>query len=332
MKRREFLKNAGLGSMGLMGLSALNPLLAMDDFVEVKGPAMPDQPFTKVTDRCYYILSHSAFPTPENFGFFSNPGFIVTSEGVVVIDTGGSVQIGEMILRQIKKVTNKPVIMAFNTHYHGDHWLGNHAFVEAYPQLPIYAHPEMTPKIKAGTGEFWRTMMMKATNDGISGTVITPPNKTTNHGAEFKLGDTTLRIHQFGKVHTEVDLMIEVVEDKTLYIGDLAMRRVANMEDGSYQGSIKALDAMLDMDVKHIIPGHGPLDNKQLLLDSKQFLSEVYTKVAEMAEEGMEAYEMKPAIMELDFVKAEVSKWPGYEESIGKFIIVAKLEYEESAF
>jgi glyoxylase-like metal-dependent hydrolase (beta-lactamase superfamily II) len=67
---------------------------------------------------------------------------VVTGAGVVVLDTGGSLQIGQMAIRMIRQVTHKPVVAVFNSHYHGDHWLGNHAFAEGLRgQLPIYALP-----------------------------------------------------------------------------------------------------------------------------------------------------------------------------------------------
>jgi ribonuclease BN (tRNA processing enzyme) len=42
-----------------------------------------------------------------------------------------------------EKITNKPIVAVFNTHVHGDHWLGNQAIVERYPAVKIYAHPNM---------------------------------------------------------------------------------------------------------------------------------------------------------------------------------------------
>ncbi len=46
---------------------------------------MPDQPVTRVTDRCYYILAKDPEPNPENHGFFSNPGIIITRKGVALL-------------------------------------------------------------------------------------------------------------------------------------------------------------------------------------------------------------------------------------------------------
>lgn len=331
MGRRDLLKNALGMTAGLVGMSALKPLYA-DGLAEFKGPAVPDITPVKVSERCYTIPALGAYPTPDNFGMFSNPGFIVTSEGVVVVDTGSSTQIGEMVLRQIKTVTDKPVVKVINTHYHGDHWLGNHPFVAANADVEIYAHPACRKVLKNGADKFWFDFMQNNTDNKITGTVITLPNKSLEGGEVIKMGDTTLKIHHLGKVHTESDLAVEVTEDKSMYMGDMVMRRVANMEDGSFQGTIDALSVIEEMPIEHFIPMHGKPEGVQLIKDGKQFMEIIYTKSGEYYEEGMTDFEMKPKIMAEPFMKNTASQWPGYESTIGKFIVAAIQEYEKSLF
>lgn len=331
MKRRAFLKSALGVSAGMVGLSALSPLYA-SELDEFKGPKVPDIDAVKVSEHCYYIPALGAHPSPENFGMFSNPGFVVTDEGVVVIDTGSSIQIGEMVLRQIKKVTSLPVVKVINTHYHGDHWLGNHAFVAANPDVGLYCHPSCEKVLKNGQDKFWFDFMQTNTNNKITGTVITVADQHLNGGEVFRLGGVEFKVHHFGKVHTESDIAIEVVTDKTMYMGDMVMRRVGNMADGSYRGSIKALSEIEKMAIDHFIPMHGRHENVQLIKDGRQFVETLYTKAGEYYEEGLSDFEMKPKIMAEPFMKEVASQWPGYESTIGKFIVVAIQEYEMSLF
>ncbi|MGD8934650.1 MAG: hypothetical protein PVF35_07710, partial [Gammaproteobacteria bacterium] len=72
---------------------------------DIKGMSL-----TKVTDNVYVVTGIQAMPDKDNKGFISNSGIVVSDEGVVIIDTGGSLQIGEMLLNKIKEVTDKPVI------------------------------------------------------------------------------------------------------------------------------------------------------------------------------------------------------------------------------
>ncbi|WP_019556806.1 MBL fold metallo-hydrolase [Thiomicrorhabdus arctica] len=331
MKRRDLLKSALSFSVGLVGMSAIKPLYASDDLM-VRAEPMYDVTPTKVTDRSYYILAKDAGPSPENHAFFNNPGFIVTSEGVIVVDTGSSVQIGEMVLRQIKKITDKPVVKVINTHYHGDHFLGNHAFVEAYPDVEIYAHPTCIANIKKDNGAFWYNFMQRNSDNAISGTIVTLPTKTFVGGETFTLGDTTIKIHQFGKAHTESDLIVQVVEDKLAYIGDTAMRRVANMADGSFAGTIHTMKEVKALGCDHYLLGHGPHDDAAICNDMQTFCEIIYGDAAKYYDEGLSDFEMKPKILANPFMKEVASNWPGYDSTIGNYIGIAAAEVESNLF
>ncbi|HHT00478.1 MAG TPA: MBL fold metallo-hydrolase [Thiomicrospira sp.] len=331
MKRREFMKSAVGFSAGLIGMSALKPLYA-DNEMEFRAEPMYDVTPTKVTDKVYYFLAKDPEPSPSNHAFFNNPGFVITSEGVVVVDTGSSVQIGEMLIRQIKKITDKPVVKVINTHYHGDHFLGNHAFIEAYPDVEIYAHQATIDKIKSGAGQFWFDFMQRNSNNGITGTVVTLPTKTFAGGETLKLGDTTLKIHQFGKAHTEADLIVEAVEDSVAFLGDTAMRRVANISDGSFPGTIETMKKARELGVKQYVLGHGPHDDVSICNDMQSFCENIYDNAMKYYDEGLSDFEMKPKIMAEPFMKNVASKWPGYEGTIGTFVSIAVVEAEANMF
>ena len=144
--RRSALK-LSLGAMGLLTLPQLTQFArAAEDFI--RGPRIKDHPIKQLSKHVWMIYSPDGFPTPENQGMMANITFVETAKGIVVIDTGASVQIGEMAIRMMKTFTKKPVIALFNSHYHGDHFLGNQAFVEAYGPMPIYAHPFSMKEIK----------------------------------------------------------------------------------------------------------------------------------------------------------------------------------------
>ena len=186
----------------------LFPLLS----IAAKGPALKDYPAEQVTDNVYVIHGPLGMPNPENQGFMNNPAFVITNDGIVVVDPGSSVQTGEMLLRVMAKISDKPVIAVFNTHIHGDHWLGNQAIRAAYPDIPIYGHPNMVALIEAGEGRTWVDLMERLTEGKTVGTGITGPTKTVDNGDTFKYGGITFRVHHYGKAHTTSDIMIEIPE------------------------------------------------------------------------------------------------------------------------
>lgn len=332
MKRRDLFKSALGATVGLASFSVLKPLYAADDW-ELRGPDVPDVPVTKITENCFYFLAVDPEPAPSNFGFFSNPAFVVTSEGVVVVDTGGSVQIGEMLIRQIKTVTNKPVVAIFNTHIHGDHWLGNHAFVEAYPDVKIYAHPKVNEHVKNGAGTVWTGFMSRNTNNASAGTVVTPPNADVQGGDIIKVGNMSFKVHHMGKVHSDSDIAIEAVEEKVMFLGDMAMRRVANMADGSFANSIVAMENFEAMShIKFFVPGHGEFDDVSMVRDQKQFFEIIYKTIEKHYDDGLSDFEIRPKITDTEFMKTVAKDWPGYDSTIGRFVSEAYQEFEASLF
>ena len=106
----------GIAILALIATFLFSPLSLAD-----KGPALKDYPAEQVTENVYVIHGPLGMPNPENQGFMNNPAFVITNDGIVIIDPGSSVQTGEMLLRVMAKISDKPVIAVFNTHIHGDH-------------------------------------------------------------------------------------------------------------------------------------------------------------------------------------------------------------------
>lgn len=67
-------------------------------------------------------------------------GVIVNDDDVVVVDAQGTPATTKRVIAEIRKLTPKPVRYVINTHWHGDHWLGNSAYLEGYPGVEIVAH------------------------------------------------------------------------------------------------------------------------------------------------------------------------------------------------
>ncbi|PKL14223.1 MAG: hypothetical protein CVV52_02815 [Spirochaetae bacterium HGW-Spirochaetae-8] len=82
----------------------------------------------RLTEDTYVFIGKAEDFTRQNGGNIVNTAFIVTADGVVVIDTGSTRRYGEQMREAIAGVTPKPVTHVFNTHDHPDHFLGNQAF------------------------------------------------------------------------------------------------------------------------------------------------------------------------------------------------------------
>ncbi|MDD2893129.1 MAG: MBL fold metallo-hydrolase [Halothiobacillaceae bacterium] len=335
--RRSFLRTvASVAAVGVLSLPTLVPLQAFAKEVEmvVKGPPVPDIPAKKLGAHTYAVISPDGFPSAKNQGMMSNVTFVITKDGVVIIDSGSSTQIGEMVLRQIRKVTDKPIIAVFNTHYHGDHWLGNHAFVAANKDVPIYAHALTMSAIKAGQGEYWVKLMERSTDNATAGTIVTPPSKEIKHGDEFKYGDVTVRCLHYGIAHTPADVCFEIVEDRIVHVGDVAMtKRIAFMEDGSYLGTFKTYDALekLQPKVAMWLPGHGE-PGADVLKDNRELFEGIYGACVEAVKQGKPLERAKVMVLADPRVKKWAPVTKGFNENIGNYTILAYTEAEQANF
>lgn len=335
--RRWFMGRTAAGAATLGAALAGVPqarLFAQQVGEFIAGPPVPDVAPRQLSPHVWLVYARDGFPTPENQGLMANIVFVVTRAGVVVLDSGSSLQIGQMALRMIRSVTPQPVVAVFNSHYHGDHWLGNHAFAEAYgAELPIYALPLTIEKICGTEGSAWRSLMERWTNQATMGTRIVPPNRPVAHGQRLAFGDVHLQLHHHGTAHTPSDLCIQVVEDGLTYVGDIAMgNRIANLDDGSYVGTFRYYDALRAAAPKQIwLPGHGEA-SATLLEDYGNFLAGIYEPCLQAVKDGQPVEQARARVLQDPRVARRAATMAGFDSNIGKYISLAYLEAEKEAF
>jgi glyoxylase-like metal-dependent hydrolase (beta-lactamase superfamily II) len=172
------------------------------------GSDLPDYKADKIAPHTWVIHGPIGLPNPENKGFMNNPAFTITDKSVVVFDPGSSKQAGEMVLRQINKLTKKPVTHVFSSHIHGDHWLGNQAIKTAYPNVNIYAHPEMIKQANDGEADSWVSFMEQVTEGATKGTQAVIPGEALKDKQEVVLDGMVFRAYLTDHAHTKTDSMI----------------------------------------------------------------------------------------------------------------------------
>ncbi|RDH81257.1 MAG: MBL fold metallo-hydrolase [endosymbiont of Galathealinum brachiosum] len=284
----------------------------------------------KINSTVYVIHGPRELPTAANRGFMNNPAFIIADKSVVVVDPGSSHHSGVMVLREIKKITDKPVSHIFNTHVHGDHWLANEIIKQRYPSVEIIADPRMIKKAKAGAAQTWLDNMLTMTEGATKGTKIAYPDTAVSDGKQLKVAGLNFNIHSVGIAHSDTDIMIEYVEGSTFFTGDnVGYLRILRMSDGSFRDVIKALDRAISLKKKHYIPGHGPSGDVKIVQSQREYFNILYTQVEKYYEEGLEDFEMKPMI---EKALSEYKDWDGFDEELGKHISLAKLEVEKAEF
>ncbi len=285
----------------------------------------------QVTEHVYVAHGPQTFPSATTGGFMNNPGFVLTNNGVVIVDPGSSVQIGRKLLKTIQTVTAEPVIAVFNTHVHGDHWLGNQAIREAYPRVRIYAHQRMIEHVENGVGQEWVALFEGLTEGATKGTRVTSPNVGLTGDETLQIGGLMFRVHHTGRAHSDNDIMVELSRDNALFAGDIITnQRVqsARPADSDIFGQIEAVKFALSLGRRWIIPGHGLTGGREIAEQQLKFLQDLRNSVQKHFAQGLTDYEMT-ALVKQDMKPYQ--HWYNFDE-LGRVISHVYLNVEARDF
>ncbi len=286
--------------------------------------------FEKVAENTWVMHGPREFPNPENKGFMNNPAFVKTSAGLVIIDPGSTVKVGEHVLAEIKKINELPVVAVFNTHIHGDHWLGNQAIKAVYPEVKIYGHPQMLLEIENGEGEHWVNLMDSMTDGASKGTMVVAPDNTVNNTDVITVGDTQFIIHHYGIAHTKTDIMIEVAENSVIFLGDnVTSLRIPRTTDGTFQGNISSIKTILESKTETYVPGHGPTGDRTMVEEYLKYLTLVYEAAQKTFADDLDSSDVYTITKE---TTTAYKDWHGYHDLLRPQGAQAYSEVEAAEF
>ncbi len=287
--------------------------------------------FKKMHDNVYIMHGPPMNPSVENEGFMNNPAVIIGKVGLIVIDPGGNYNIGKKVLAEIEKISKKPIVAVLNTHKHGDHWFANKAILEKYPNVKIYAHPNMIKSVKEGEARKWYNILERLSKN-LKGTdnEFPFPNTPLEGGNVLDIDGEQFLIRHDQKGHTDTDIIITHLNSQTMFLGDNLMKsRLGGFDSSSnMMGNIKLLeDIKSQKELKLYVPGHGPSGKRDETIDP--FLNYVKIVVEEAGKafkEDVETYEIKDRVIKR---LKDYQNWDAFDDQLGKHLIKAYSEWEE---
>jgi glyoxylase-like metal-dependent hydrolase (beta-lactamase superfamily II) len=223
--------------------------------------------------------------TPDLYFLFdfesSNSVFLITDEGVLVIDTRQHPRDGQDLLDRIRKVTDKPVKWVINSHFHGDHHYGNAVFKAA--GATFIAHEDTARLMQqVADKEFARRQaFFKNRNYDPKEVKLVPPDLTFDHEANIRLGGKDVRLIYLGPGQNPGDTFVLFPQQRILFTpGAFGQRSMPNMAfTPSVDSWIKLLDKVASMDVDKILPAHGDVADKNAVAELSSMLSDQYKTV-----------------------------------------------------
>jgi glyoxylase-like metal-dependent hydrolase (beta-lactamase superfamily II) len=278
-------KAAGAGLLGLVLAASAHAQTAPVRKVE------PQQ----VSPSAWFVQGDTALGTSANRNFISNAGFVVTPAGVVVIDALGSPQLARELLDAIARITPQPVTHVVITHYHADHVYGLQEFRKRGAR--IVAHRGALEYIHSDTAASRLQASRAELGPWIDAqTELVVPDQWLDGPGELLVGGTRLVLQPVGPAHTPEDLVVFLPSERVLFAGDLVFRgRVPFVGQADSRQWIVALDTLVKMDPRVVVPGHGAMSTSaladlELTRDYLSFLRQAMGAAARDMEPFEEAY------------------------------------------
>lgn len=221
----------------------------------------------------------------------ANSTFLVSEQGILVVDTGLNEEEGRKLLAEIRKISPAPVRWIVNTHYHPDHRGGNSA---------------VGPDAIIISTAFTRSKVANSTQEN-SVTETAGPK-----GLLLYVGEHEVRMYHPGPAHTQGDLVVYFPDEHAIATGDLFLTNSCPaMDDGDMENWISALDHMLALPVEHVVPGHFELATKSELQRFRNYLADLRDQVTRMYARSMPLEHIQ-ASLALDTYK-NFRQYPNYE-------------------
>jgi glyoxylase-like metal-dependent hydrolase (beta-lactamase superfamily II) len=274
-----------------------------------------------------------------------NVTVIVNEADVVVVDGGGTPRSAENAIRLIRSVTTLPVSILINTHWHGDHTLGNQAYRAAFPGLTIVGHAntrrdmlgppmrylerlegQLRPALadlraRAARGEAserQRNLVpdLELALSEARRTVVTPPDLTVTDGLTLHRAGREIQVRHLGRGNTEGDLVVWLPKERVLVAGDLVVEPIP-YGFGSFPGEwIEALDRVASHDFALLVPGHGAVQRDAGAIRRIQaLLREVRSQVGAAVARGLDL-EATRAAVDLGALERELTGDDAYRKRL----------------
>jgi cyclase len=245
-----------------------------------------------------------AYLQPNGSWGWSNAGIIVDGETSMLVDTLYDLKLTQEMLttmrRSIPAATQIDLLV--NTHGNGDHCYGNQLVGDARIIASARAAEDMLalpPAVLAGLkqqapflgkfGEFVGRVFAPFDFEDIT---LTLPNETFEGELDLFVGSKRVQLLEVGPAHTRGDTLVYVPDDRVIFTGDiLFIEGHPILWTGPVSNWIRACETILALDVETLVPGHGPITDKQGVARLKGYFEYLVKEVRSRYEAGMSAME-----------------------------------------
>ncbi len=282
----------------LMKLGYKNVKNYRDGFFNWKRAGLPLQYPDKAPASFLYDLPQEVIPgvwsaigatapgTYDNSGHNNNLSFVITDDGVLVVNAGDNYLLAQSLHEEIKKRTTQPVKYVVLENSQGHAMLGSNYWKEQ--GATIIAHRDTAKQMEA-TGHDVLAVMRNRARDKAFKTEFVMPDKLYDDKLELKMGSWNLQILHLGPSHSHGDTMVWLPEKKLVIAGDTAfhIRMLPIFEDTDTAKWVETWNLFEALGAETVIPGHGgPTDMATVRKWTRDYLVHLRAKVADVVKTG----------------------------------------------
>ena len=239
-----------------------------------------------VTEGVWAIVGEKEQRSPANLANNATFGLVVTTDGAVLIDPGGSWRGAEALHDAIRSVTSQRVTHVINTGGQDHRWLGN-GYWQAQGATVIAS--EAAVEDQQARASMQMTGLAQLIGDTLEGTEPAYADITFTDKYAFAVGGMSFEIAHAGPAHTPGDSVVWVPQRDTVFTGDIVyVERILGVGDQS--STTPWPDAYLAVEATgaaHVVPGHGgPTTMDRARADTYDYLMNLRTQIGALIDEG----------------------------------------------
>ncbi|MDB4054043.1 MBL fold metallo-hydrolase [Octadecabacter sp.] len=226
-------------------------------------------------------------PTYENAGHNNNLSFIVTGEGVVVVNGGGSYLLAKALHDEIKAITDQEILLVVGENGQGHAMLGNSYWAEQ--GVKIIAHEDAATEFEEHGFRILESMKRLNRERG-DGTFLQGPTETFTKSYTLALGEYVIEVRYLGPSHSAGDVVVWLPNQSLVIAGDMAFheRVLPVFEDTYTLDWLETWDTEFEaLNATFVVPGHGhPTNMDQVRRYTKSYLEYLRREVGTLIDNG----------------------------------------------
>ena len=265
------------------GFAVMGVLACAAGLAPAQGVALKAQ---RVTDDVWLVQGEAAMGSAANRNFISNAAFVVTGDGVIVIDALGSPALAEELVAEIRRITPQPIRHVIVTHYHADHIYGLQVLVAA--GATVIAHRAARDYLQSETAQ----RRLEASRQDLfpwvdeSTRLVGADRWLDDDDTLLRVGGFDFRLRHAGPAHAPEDVVIYLPQRQVLFAGDLVFQgRIPFVGGADSRRWIESIGHLIEFQPRFLVSGHGPVSSDPAtdLALTRDYLSHLRRTMGEAA-------------------------------------------------